>query len=204
MTRHNNAEFLDTDSYRSEFAGQPFGFKAFLLQIKGDWSEYSLTFGFPSWATELFPCLFCNCIKSNMLTNLGTINLNELPWDEYDHSAYFDACTATEKPIIVNDRKMLLDIRDNLEYDKRLKGFEGRAITASPPAQKMIELGLRTGDRLEPSASLEDVSMIDTIITSSAEDDSVVVMHPSDLAKDLNKSMHKRWSPPKCVQPMVS
>ena len=36
------------------------------LFVKGDWSEYSLTMGFPTWNDGLRPCFRCNASTGNL------------------------------------------------------------------------------------------------------------------------------------------
>ncbi len=33
-------------------------FRFAVLHLKGDWSEWAHTFGFPSWSDHMFPCPF--------------------------------------------------------------------------------------------------------------------------------------------------
>ena len=61
--RHDKAPWTDDDVERAEKAGQPLGFVAILLQIKGDWSELCSSLGFPTWGSLRFPCMFCKVIK---------------------------------------------------------------------------------------------------------------------------------------------
>jgi len=65
--RHDGREFRASDRKRAEVAGQPLQGRAALLCIKGDWSEYAHSFGFPSWNDGLRPCFACNCSKDNMM-----------------------------------------------------------------------------------------------------------------------------------------
>jgi hypothetical protein len=64
--RHDGAPFnTSSDSERSVIAGDRMGFRAILLFIKGDWSEYATSFGFPTWASNLAPCILCTANKDN-------------------------------------------------------------------------------------------------------------------------------------------
>ena len=56
--RHDFSEFAHGDEVRKHKAGMALMYGA-LVHIKGDWSEFVHTFGFPSWSTVLHPCSDC-------------------------------------------------------------------------------------------------------------------------------------------------
>ena len=79
-------------------AGEPMGFLAAVVMIKGDWSEYVHAFGFPSWQTHAQPCLFCFCTggaHGTIREHAGVSSL-DLPWPEKHMADYEAACTACE------------------------------------------------------------------------------------------------------------
>ena len=53
---------------------------------------------------------------------------------------------------------VLSKLRGVLAYEKRKQGWKGRALVADVP-----ELGLRGGDRLEASISMQDLGAVDTM-----------------------------------------
>jgi hypothetical protein len=54
------------DAGRMILAGTAMKLRACLLQIKGDWAEFAHSLGFPTWSSNMFPCIFCNCTRDNM------------------------------------------------------------------------------------------------------------------------------------------
>ena len=55
-TRHNGKAFDSaSDAVRATCAGDTLGWKAILLFVKGDWSEFALTLGLPTWASKAHP-----------------------------------------------------------------------------------------------------------------------------------------------------
>eukprot|EP00973_Karenia_brevis_P029927 4126484-Karenia_brevis.AAC.1 len=76
----------------------------------------------------------------------------ELHRKEHDDETYFMACEACEVYAIIPDVVVHRQILACLVYDKRDYGSRGRRLT-----RDFLALGLRTNDRLEPSAKLIDV-----------------------------------------------
>ena len=68
-----------------------------------------------------------------------------------------EACLACEIPVVIT-APLKATITPLLFYDKREKGFGGRALKAPVP-----EVFLETGDRLEPSDTLPDVSLFEQV-----------------------------------------
>jgi hypothetical protein len=58
-TRHDLEPWLDTDKLRSARSGEDLPFKAAVIFIKGDWSEFSHSLGLPTWQDGLRPCWAC-------------------------------------------------------------------------------------------------------------------------------------------------
>ncbi len=155
--RHDNTSWSPLDRYWENFAGKAMTFRAILLKIKGDWAEFAHSLGFPSWATNLFPCLFCKCTRDTMY-NFLNISMAELPWDEHEPEEYEEACQTCEIEIIIPNKEAIVKIREHLEFDKRQDGFAGRALMKDVP-----HFGLLVGDRLEPSPQLPDIGLFDKI-----------------------------------------
>ena len=59
-----------SDEARQELAGKGMSLVGSLFAVKGDWSEYANTFGFPTWSDVTAPCLYCKCTP-------GTMHLDE-------------------------------------------------------------------------------------------------------------------------------
>ena len=154
--RHDCSDFLSSEQRRANLAGTPLVRKCCLLYIKGDWAEYSGTFGLPSAADGARPCYACNCSASTMYESEG-ISPVDMPWRLNAAADYFSACSRSEHLVVLSpaSHAKLLDL---LESDKRLAGNHGRCLTAD-----FAELNLRSGDRLEPSVFLRDPSKLEDI-----------------------------------------
>lgn len=145
--RHDGEKWLQpSDDTRSAQAGEPLGFKAVVVDVAGDWAEFALRWGFPTWSAH-HPCFFCNTTLSDLREHgcIGDLRSNE---------DYHNACTACEVWVTIETEDMRRKIRFALVDTKAKKG---RALASAIP-----ELRLRRGDRLEPCHSLPDVHMIDT------------------------------------------
>ena len=82
-----------------------------------------------------------------------------LPWRVNLDAEYEAACLRCEIRIpLTEDSRALILAPGVLTFDKRKDGSHGRALSAPIPS-----LGLRSGDRLEPSPELPDVAMLETL-----------------------------------------
>ena len=135
---------------RRAFSGDSLGFFAACLFIKGDWMEFAATLGFPTWSSVSHPCMLCDCSLETAYRLIGASPLGS-PWNPRDLAWYFGACARCEIPVVLSDDDYRT-VRATLHYDKRKQGSLGRALALELPA-----LGLRAGDRLEPSASVPDI-----------------------------------------------
>ena len=151
--RWDGAEWGD-DVLRAAKAGQRLRSKLALVHIKGDWLEYATTFGYASWKSLRHPCLFCNCNNDNMYSIDNFSAVSSL-WTLKGLADYEAACAACELHAVVALQDDLERIVANLRYDKREHGNHGRCLTA--PIHKF---GLRIGDRLEPTPTLQDVGAL--------------------------------------------
>ena len=71
---------------------------------------------------------------------------------------YLDACRLCEITIHVRSMELLRRIRDALFYDHRKDGSHGRALRWD-----VVGAPLKANDRLEPTPSIPDVAMIDSL-----------------------------------------
>ena len=88
------------------------------------------------------------------MTQIDGISPVGLPWGLKDLARYEEACAAMEvriKVMSTTDMQLLLGA---LVYDKRTRGFRGRALS-------MDVIGLRRGDRLEPSRECPNAGLLD-------------------------------------------
>ena len=132
------------------YAGDALGFRAAVVCVKGDWMEFATTLGFPTWSSALSPCMMCKAPLSEAYSITGMSVLGT-PWGAKDYAWYDAACKKCEKHVVL-DEEAYRSVRASLFYDKRKHGARGRALAVDVP-----ELGLQAGDRLEPSATVQDV-----------------------------------------------
>ena len=140
---------------RGDLRGQPLVSKACLLYIKGDWAELSSTTGLPTWADAQSPCIFCMSDKSSMFDYVSWAP-GSPPHGVASGDAYAGAVAGCERHVTMNERQWKL-VRNSLTYDKSKAGSRGRCVN-----KDIDEVGLRKGDRLEPTCSLADVADFDT------------------------------------------
>eukprot|EP00971_Amphidinium_carterae_P067549 1337747-Amphidinium_carterae.1 len=150
--RHDNRAWLESDAGRQSLEGRPMDFVGAFLQIRCDWAELCTTMGLVSWSSSRFPCFFCKCKREGLQQDLETADSHE----ERTFSEYKSACDACE--IVLSD---LLDedwlaLKTKLASDLRKNGNRGRCLTTDYP-----KLGLRKGDRLEPSIACADWSVFE-------------------------------------------
>ena len=154
--RHDGAEWHSpTDDDRAWKAGAAIT-KGAVVMLKGDWSEFALTLGFPTWSSGAHPCMFCTCTSDNMYTADGLSPLG-FPFPLKTDESLDAACRAAEVWVTLDEsghRAVLAALR----YDKRRQGARGRSLIAPLPAY-----GLRLGDRLEPHSMLRDVAEFDQL-----------------------------------------
>ena len=146
-TRHDG---LDLDELRMIVAGEDLMFKAIVIDILGDWKEFSSSWGFPPW-NATYPCFICP-VRKAALTNphaLMTCRKDE----EYDQ-----ICRENEIAVPINTMEQLQEIRFKLQDMSTKKGRALREDVYSTIPN------LTAGDRLEPSADTPDVYGIDDIV----------------------------------------
>ena len=151
-SRHDGAPWRPEEEHRQSLANLPLSLVGAVAQVKGDWAEFSHTFGFPSWKHSEYPCLFCRADRDSMY---AFDNLDEpgLPWDTIGMEEYEVACRRCERHVVIRSEEQRARIVEQLYYDKRAAGSRGRSLKAGIP-----ELQLKAGDRLEPNTTLCDVA----------------------------------------------
>ena len=161
--RHDFEPWMDScDSNRSSLAGSPLGYKAVLLQIKGDWLEFSSSLGFMNWMSQRFPCIFCSSTKESLYNftgfSPGCSAHIFITSGDYDH-----ACQDCEKVVSLNEDQWRR-VCNKLHYFKGKKGPAGRALLDDDFATN-----LRKHDRLEPDLYLQDIGRYDDIDSFPAQ-----------------------------------
>ena len=156
-----------------DLAGQPLGYKALCVMVKGDWAEFAHTLGFYQWNHNAHPCFLCHARgggagvqPEEMITFCGNVSVLSLPWRLKDGADYDAACRACETMIHIPDAPTLNSIIAALDMVRCTRKWQGgRMLTRSFPA-----LGLVQGMRLEPSDGVHDVYSIDEFIRSFPEE----------------------------------
>ena len=153
---------LWTSEARSTRAGNPMPCLGALCQIKGDWLELCVSFGFPTWSTTTAPCMFCLSPKSSLGEYRGLSPLS-VPWPTASMESYTEACRACEQVRMLS-KAQHARVLAALDYDKRRADARGRALLRDIP-----EVYLAKGDRLEPSRRLPDVGLFEQLSSFPAE-----------------------------------
>ena len=146
----------DQDVARARRGGGDMSCRGALYKIKGDLSEYSSTFGFPAVGSLGRPCVACPWNGSMGFTSLlAGLNCLEFPLPLNDDDSYEAACARCEIILYITEADRD-ELRPLLRYDKRSTASSGRRLACD-----VERLGLREGDRLEPSQSLRDIGLFE-------------------------------------------
>ena len=151
-SRLDHKPWREQDSERASLAGQDMPRRAVLTQLRLDWAELCERLGFPTWHSNIRPCPSC-ATSPDTLYDLSTTRLDHSPWHLNTHEDWETSCSACENRVVVT-HELVLQLQPLLRYDKRLNGSLGLSLTEPVP-----ELGLHTGDRLEPTPEFPDIGM---------------------------------------------
>lgn len=154
--RHDGRPFGDGDQTRSEQAGQVM-LKGAVVHVKGDWAEIAQTFAMPMWNHNTNPCFKC-CATKEDLRSLGALSPMSDPFRKKTAEMYEEACKACERKVEVKNRHIHGRLLGLLVYDRRPNGRRGRVLS-----EDFQSLGLKAGDRLEPTHQLPDVAAFDQV-----------------------------------------
>ena len=114
------------------------------------------TLGFPTWSSNIFPCIFCSAKKTDLGTFAGFSPLTSAfpltPPGDYEA-----ACAACEQVRNLTQEQWAL-VKTCLAYNKAKDGPRGRALVADLPT-----LALLKHDRLQPDLSLQDVGKFEDV-----------------------------------------
>ena len=149
--RHDGTEFWPEELVRRMAAGTMLTFKACLIWMKLDWAELCQRVGLPSWSSLTRPCACCNAFGAGRYLADG-VSFFGLPWHVNADHEYFDAAARCEI-IVVLSGGTHAEIAPRLQYDKRQHGNRGLCLT-----QHFDGLGLRKGDRLEATPTMQNVA----------------------------------------------
>ena len=156
--RHDSRAWKAPDEQRSHLGGTPLAFRGMLLQIKGDWAEFSSSLGFTSWAASLAPCLFCRCTQAS-LADLGGWSPLSPVHALVGHADFEAACGACAQKRRLTKADWQL-VKNSLAYVKASDGPRGRALLCDLPS-----LGLLKHDRLEPDLVLQGIAWFDEALS---------------------------------------
>lgn len=154
--RHDDAPWESEDDHRAAAAGARIPRGAVCL-LKGDWSEFCNTLGFPTWQTNEHPCLFCR-VRKERLYDISNFSVLSFPAELKTTVGYRAAALQAERRVRLGNAAEVKQLSAALRFDKRKEGAHGRALIRDLPG-----LGLAKGDRLEPSKELPDVCALETV-----------------------------------------
>jgi hypothetical protein len=157
--RHDGQPWTPADEQnRGAMSNRKFGFRAFVLQLRGDWSEFAHSVGFVNWASRDHPCFMCDASQDLLCGLLRDANALSCPFNLKTNITYFAECASCEISITLVSVAQRDMIRAALYYDKRRMGSLGRSLMFALPA-----FGLLENDRLEPTSTLPDVGCFDNV-----------------------------------------
>jgi hypothetical protein len=116
--RHDGSQWWADDAKRQARAGEKMMMPGAVLFVKGDWSEYCGTLGFPQWQDGLRPCFLCNACGPAMYIASGNTE-DCLRWRENEAADYTQACDRATIRVHVPDENTRARIAARLRYDKR-------------------------------------------------------------------------------------
>lgn len=153
--RTHGGKGFEAGSPRAALAGQQMPARFALLALKGDWSEYCSTLGFPMWSSTQNPCIWCTCKQADMFKTTG-FSRGRFPYPFKNMASYEAAVAACEVEVTIRTAEERDALKTALFFDKRRNGGRGRCMRYDLPS-----LCLRRGDRLEPCAALRDTRLLE-------------------------------------------
>jgi hypothetical protein len=147
------------DSKHLSFVGQPLGFLAVPIIIKGDWAEFNSTLCFRSWHHHTHPCFKCFATGGDEGTFHQHHDISPMgtPWADKSMIDFEQACTRCEILVRICNLAQLGALVGNLAYDKRKQGARGRTIQTDMPMHSLLK-----HDRLEPTIVYPDIAAVDS------------------------------------------
>ena len=160
LQRHDGPWPVDSASL--SLAGQPLGFRAVVVIIKGDWSEFQSTLSFRAWNHVAHPCFKCFATGGPDGTIQQHTGLSPVssPGTLKSYNDLEVACAACEVTVRISNPTALSNLVSRLGYDRRKVGHHGRVVLVDLPQH-----GLLRNDRLEPSFLHMDIVAVDSCTT---------------------------------------
>ena len=152
--KHNSTPFVPGEALWEllQQEGEDLGVTAALVWVKGDWSEVSHTLGLPSVVSHNCPCPFCRLKQPELHDAYAFMDFPPMA------ASYEAACGACEVKISIRDEIERATIIAAMEFIKTQK-ISGRLIKTQITVRGVT---LRSGDRLDPSPTLDDIMCFDT------------------------------------------
>ena len=125
-----------------------------VVALKGDWSEFTNTFGMPTWAATLVPCVYCSCTSETMY-GFDNITLDGHGWGDLEPDVYETSCASCEIHVGIDSERVRNSILTSLAWDPSHQ-YSRRLLHDLP------DLGLQKGDRLEPSPDLRNIAYFES------------------------------------------
>ena len=150
LTRHDGSPFWPEEVDRIAIAGTVMVAAFAVVLVKGDWAEFGPTLGFPTFTSNYHPCPLCRASKEDLVL-LDGFSAVDFPFAAKTYEELKTACDRAEVHLVI-DKQSHRAIRTRLRYDRKDKGCHGRCLVEDVPV-----LGLKAGDRLEPSVALPDI-----------------------------------------------
>ena len=156
--RESGANWRADDTMWENVAGTPLGFKAVPVFLKMDLKELSSSLGMVATGSKRYPCALCRCTRGqDSWETLEDLSAMEHGWEPNTLDTYLSAVHRCQFKRYLGTAEYTA-VRQALWNDLRPKGNRGRRLDKDLP-----ELGLRKGDRLEPSPELSDTAAFDKL-----------------------------------------
>ncbi len=153
--RWDDSDWPDSSAYYHT-QGTDLTSRYLLVQIKADWAEQCSSLGFPTWSSVHSPCFLCGCKKSTMY-RLNDVSLVDDGWGK-KATTYDEECSRHEIRVLVStEHERAAILRDGGLYTEKKKKQLGRILK-----NDVVPFGLRAGDRLEPSQTLQHSGLFET------------------------------------------
>ena len=160
--------------------------RAACIQIHGDWAEFCVRLGFPTWQSSYRPCFCCAVPRASLYDATGA-SVFSCPHPLNDDVNYHRACERCELLVRAtqDQHRRLCRL---LRYDNRQKGARGSSLVAPFP-----ELKLKAGDRLEPCSDLPDVGALFCISSFPPAGVPLLLWRAENETRCLRRSSTPQW-----------
>ena len=148
--RHDSSPWIESDAWRKLRQGTRMAYKAALVWLKADWSEFCERLGYPTWESSSRPCFVRDATGPKRYSPTG-FSVVTSSWRNHEDADYDLACARAEISVRLSEADHT-KVRSLLFWDKRPDGSHGRALAQSVP-----HLGLLAGDRVEPTTTMPDI-----------------------------------------------